>query len=263
MIYGLLSSFYDSANSDLDYALWADFIEEISNRESKIKPELVLDLGCGTGSMTLELARRGYDMTGVDYSPEMLDVARKRAEASGLSENILLLCQDMRSFELYGTVDLAISCLDSVNHLTGTKDLDKFFALVHNYLIPDGIFIFDINGKAKFEKTYADNTYAIEEDGAFCIWQNSYNPKTKICNFLITLFEEDSNGKYTRYDEMQSERMYTLKSVKRKLLSAGFEFIGAYSDFSYNPANDLSDRIYIAARCKKYDTLNGDKNEQG
>ncbi len=251
MIYGLLSSFYDSVNSDIDYGTWADFIEEISRRESKARPELVLDLGCGTGSMTLELAKRGYDMTGIDYSPEMLDIARERAEAAGLSDRVLLLCQDMRSFELYGTVDLAVSCLDSVNHLTGPKDLDKCFALVHNYLIPDGIFIFDINGKGKFENTYADQTYAIEEDGAFCVWQNYYDPKSRICDFLITVFKEEKDGKYIRYDEEQSEKMYTLKSIKQKLTTAGFEFIGAYSDFSFNSADDTNDRLYIAARCKK------------
>ena len=119
MIYDLLAPFYDKFNGDINYTDWADFIEEIIKREYRMgRPELVLDLGCGTGSMTLELAKRGYDMTGVDYSSEMLDIARERGENEGFSGKILWLLQDMREFELYGTVDTAVCCLDGINHLT-------------------------------------------------------------------------------------------------------------------------------------------------
>ena len=249
MIYDLLAPFYDSINSELDYNGWADFIESIIEREYKGKPELILDLGCGTGSMTLQLAARGYDMTGVDYSPEMLDVARSRAEKMG--KDILWLCQDMRSFELYGTVDVAVCCLDSLNHLTTPGDLDKCLSLVHNYLAPDGLFIFDINGKYKFENIYADRAYTMEEDGAVCIWQNSYNPRTKLCDFYITLFSERVDGTYDRYDEIQTERMYTLRQIKQHLSSASLDFLGAYADFNFTPASDESERIYVVARCNK------------
>ena len=252
MIYDMLAPFYDVFNGDIDYSSWADFIEEIIGREYKIgKPELVLDLGCGTGSMTLELASRGYDMTGVDYSVEMLDVARERAYDLGYGDKILWLCQDMREFELYGTVDVTVCCLDGINHLIGANDLDKTLSLVHNYLIPDGLFIFDVNGKGKFERIYANETYAMESEDAFCVWQNCYNPKTKLCDFYITLFKEDSDGKYERYDEEQRERMYTLRSLKKLLSKNSFEFIGAYSDFDFSAADDESERIYIVARCKK------------
>lgn len=249
MIYDLLAPFYDQINKEIDYLGWADFIEKIFERECTSRPELVLDLACGTGKMTLELAKRGYDMTGIDYSPEMLDVARDEAEKSG--EDILWLCQDMRSFELYGTVDAAVCCLDSLNHLTAKKDLESCLALVHNYLVPDGVFIFDINGKRKFEEVYADRCYVMEEDGAVCVWQNFYNEKTKLCDFYITLFEEGKNGTYTRYDERQRERMYTIRSIKSSLEKTGMEFIGAYSDFAFGNADDNAERIYIIARCKK------------
>ena len=251
MIYGILSPFYDAVNGDISYSDWADFIERIAERECKERPDLVLDLGCGTGSMTIELARRGYDMTGVDYSPEMLDVARERAEQAGLSDRILLLCQDMREFELYGTVDVAVCCLDGINHLTSVKDLDKTFSLLHNYLIPDGLFIFDINGKAKFENVYADETYVMEEDGAVCIWQNYYNEKSKLCDFYITLFKECEDGRYRRFDEEQTERMYTIRSIKRALEKNSLELVGCYSDFDFNNADDECERIYIVAKCIK------------
>lgn len=251
MIYDLLAPIYDSVNGEIDYSLWADFIEEIIARYyGGTRPELVLDLCCGTGRMTVELARRGYDMTGVDYSVEMLDRARQSAVAQGF-DNILWLNQDMRELELYGTVDLTVCCLDSINHLTAAKDLRKSLSLVHNYLIPDGLFVFDINGREKFERVYAANSYVIEEEGSVCVWQNLYNPKSSLCDFFITLFEEREDGAYERYDEHQRERMYTLRSMKAMLRGCGFEFIGAYSDFDFTDATDSDERIYIVARCKK------------
>ena len=256
MIYDLLAPIYDSINSDIDYSEWADFIEKIIARDYKQgKPELVLDLGCGTGSMTLELARRGYDMTGIDYSPEMLDIARNRAIDEGLESKMLWLCQDMTEFELYGTVDVTVSCLDSLNHLTGNQDLESCLKLVHNYLIPDGLFIFDINGKYKFENIYSDNSYVIEQDGSFCVWQNYYDEKSKLCDFYITLFKEGQNGTYRRYDEVQTEKMYTLRTVKSLLKKCGFELIGVYSDFDFTEGTDNNERLYIAARCIKKEVL--------
>ena len=252
MMYDLIAPLYDKINGELNYSAWADFIEEnIRRYNPNMKTELVLDLGCGTGRMTLELARRGYDMTGVDLSPEMLDVARCTADVAGLSDKMLWLLQDITDFELYGTVELTVCCLDTLNHLTSTEDLKKCLSLVHNYLVPDGLFVFDINGKGKFEKTYADNSYVMEEDGSVCVWQNSYNPKTRLCDFYITLFSEDEDGRYSRYDEIETERMYTLRSIKNALSGCGFEFIGAYSDFDFTEATDASERIYITARCKK------------
>ncbi len=251
MIYDLIAPIYDEINSDIDYAAWAEFIDATAKRELGHKPELALDLAAGTGSMTIALAERGYDMTAIDYSPEMLNIAKERAEARGI-DNILWLLQDMREFELYGTVELVCATLDSINHLDSKSDLKKCFSLVHNYLSPDGIFIFDVNSKYKFENVYSDNTYTMETADSFCIWQNDYNPKTKLCDFYITLFKETEDGRYIREDEIQREKMYSLKELKSALLSLGFEFIGAYSDFDLNKADENScDRIYIVARCKK------------
>ena len=251
MMYDLIAPIYDAVNSEIDYSAWADFIDAVCKRECKERPSLVLDLGCGTGSMTLELARRGYDMTGVDISPQMLDVARERAEADGFNSEILWLCQDMREFELYGTVDLTVSCLDCLNHLTSTKELYKCLSLVHNYLVPDGLFIFDVNGKGKFENIYADNSYVMETDRSMCVWQNHYNAVNHMCDFYITLFSECADGRYERYDEVQRERMYTVRALKKALCATGFEYIGAYSDFDFTAATDSDERIYVIARCKK------------
>lgn len=252
MIYDLLAPIYDKVNAEIDYRVWADFVEEIFKREYSFgRPDLLLDLGCGTGKMTIELARRGYDMTGIDYSVEMLDFAREEAISSGVSERILWLCQDMREFELYGTVDAVVCCLDGINHLTDSKDLLKCFSLVHNYLIPGGIFIFDVNSRAKFETVYGERAYVMEEENSMCIWQNAYNKRTGICDFYITLFSEKGDGTYERFDECQREKMYTIRTLKKHLCNSGFEYIGAYSDFGFTAATDNDERIYVVAKCKK------------
>lgn len=251
MMYDLLAPVYDEINKDIDYRSWADFIEKIIEKNRGFSEEkLILDLGCGTGKMTLELAGRGYDMTGVDNSSEMLDIANNEAAERGLS-NILWLLQDMRSFELYGTVGVTVSCLDCMNHLTSASDFKRTLSLVHNYLVPNGLFIFDVNGRGKFREVYADNSYVMETDSSMCVWQNSYDDKSGICHFYITLFSENPDGSYDRDDEVQKEKMYTLRSIRRMLSECGFDFVGAYSDFDFTEATDDSHRIYIVAKCIK------------
>lgn len=251
MMYDLLAPVYDEINKEVDYSRWADFIEKIIERNKGFSEEnLILDLGCGTGKMTLELARRGYDMTGVDSSSEMLDKASSEAEKEGL-KNILWLLQDMREFELYGTVGVTVSCLDCMNHLVSASDFKKCLMLVHNYLVPDGLFIFDVNGRGKFRTVYADNSYVFENESSMCIWQNSYNDRSGICDFYITLFSENGDGSYDRADEVQREKMYTLKSIKKMLSESNFDLVGAYSDFNFTEASDESHRIYVVAKCIK------------
>ena len=168
--YEAISGAYDVLNSETDYEAWADYIAEVFKRYGS-GVESVLDLGCGTGAMTFALHRRGYDMTGVDLSIDMLSVARDRSYDEEI-DDILWLLQDMRSFELYGTVNAVVCCLDGINHLTGKGDISRCFATVHNYLDPDGLFVFDVNTPFKFESFYADNDYILEDDGVTVCWQN-------------------------------------------------------------------------------------------
>ncbi len=229
-MYSAFAKFYDGFNSEIDYGEWAKDIDAAAKRFSRVPIELSLDLGCGTGSMAIELAKLGYDMTGVDISPEMLDIARERAEKEGI-DNLLLLCQDIGEFELYGTVDLAVCCLDTVNHLTNIKKLKEFLSLVHNYLVPGGIFIFDVNTPRKFESVYADNAYVLEDEGVYCGWQNYYNEKNKRCDFYLSVFEEQEDGSYMRRDDCHSERCYSMRQLKNALSETGFE-IAAVSNSS-------------------------------
>ena len=250
-IYGLIAPYYDAWNAELDYAAWADRVEDAFRRHYPAGVEAVLDLGCGSGRMTVELARRGYDMIGVDGSPEMLTAARDAAEAAGVGERCLWLLQELTAFELYGTVEAVVSCLDTINHLTSYRDLRACFSLVHNYLVPGGLFLFDLNSREKFETAYADNVYTFENEDAFCIWQNTYHPKTHIADFYVTLFSEEADGRYLRTDELTRERMYPTASVLRELRAAGFTPLAVGEKPYENGEGKGADRLYFLARAEK------------
>ena len=248
--YSAMAPIYDAMNGELDYARWADFIEAQFARYAKTKPELVLDLAAGTGSMTIELAKRGYDMTAVDLSGDMLSIAADRIAEEGLS-GILLLEQDMTDFELYGTVDAVVCCLDSINHLTRRGELSRCFSLVHNYLNPDGLFLFDVNTPGKFRTVYGENDYILDADGAVCCWRNYFDEESGICQFDLSVFTENEDGTYSRSDAVQEEKCYTKEQLTRALKKAGFELLGIFEDYDFTPAADGDDRWYIAARCIK------------
>ena len=259
--YEAIARVYDKLNAEIDYSAWADFIEACFEKFLPSRPELVLDLACGTGSMTLQLAARGYDMIGIDGSADMLAEAYNRAEGR---PGILFLHQDMRSFELYGTVGAITCCLDSLNYLLSPDDLSRCFACVHNYLDPNGLFLFDMNTPYKFEHVYSDNAYVLEDElvwdegtedeeraAVFCGWQNTYHPESRICDFDLSLFEELPNGAYRRADEHQQERCYTLEEVKKALHDNRLELIGVWSDYHFSPTQETTPRWYFAARAIK------------
>ncbi len=253
--YDAIASVYDSINSEIDYSAWADFIEKCFSRFLPQRPSLVLDLACGTGSMTFELQKRGYDMIGADMSEEMLFKAYDKAYDNEIS-NILFIKQDMRDFELYGTVGAIVCCLDSINYLTSNSDLEKCFACAHNYLDPDGLFIFDVNTPYKFENTYGNNHYIFEDtdsDGntAFCGWQNDYDTATGLCKFYLSVFTESEDGRYDRSDEEQTERCYTKNELTDALEKCGFRVLGFYSNFDFSVPNEKCERWYIAAQAIK------------
>lgn len=255
-MYDAIAHIYDKINKDIDYAAWADFCEATFQKYLAEKPEIVLDLACGTGSMTVELAKRGYDMIGVDLSEDMLN----EAYTHSIGKGILYLCQDMRSFELYGTVGAAVCCLDSMNYLLTEEDLSACFKTLHNYLDPDGLLLFDVNTPYKFEHIYSDNAYILEDEidygdgdisAVFCGWQNSFDRDSGICDFYLTVFDENENGSYTRSEEHQRERCYDLDTIRKNLSLAGFEFLGCFGDFDFSEPSETSERWYIAARARK------------
>ncbi len=247
--YSVISKYYELLNSGVDYNAYAEFIDRIIKEYGIEKTELVLDLACGTGKLTRILADKGYDMTGVDISPDMLSVAGEWENKK--KQGILYLCQDMRDFELYGTVDACVCCLDSINYLMKASDIQRCFSLVHNYLVPDGIFIFDVNTPHRFTEGYALHDYILEDDDVLLAWQNFYNEKTRICDFVLSLFCRNEDGSYDRYDEEQRERMYSMRTLVQIIKKTGFELLDAYSDFAFSSISDKNDKWYFVCRCVK------------
>ncbi|MEN6316061.1 MAG: class I SAM-dependent methyltransferase [Clostridiaceae bacterium] len=231
--------------TDVNYGQWADHIITIFRR-CGLKPELIADLGCGTGSFCLEMAHRGYDMIGIDLSAEMLSCARQKALQAGA--DILFLNQDMTSFELYGTVD-AITCLmDSVNYVTYKNDLKQLFKLVANYLNPNGLFVFDINSPYKFENIFSANAFCETNPEASYIWQNCYDKSKKLCRFDLTFFVREGDL-FRRFDEVHYERSYTREELEEMLAVAGLRLCSVYGGFSFRKPSEKCQRIFFI--CKK------------
>lgn len=243
--YGQLATVYDRLNAELDYAAWADFIVECFGRYAGLTPSIMLDLACGTGRMTLELARRGYDMIGVDGSGEMLAEASKRRLSF---TNPLYLMQDMRAFELYGSVGGVVCCLDSINYLTGEGDLSGCFACVENYLEPGGLFVFDVSSEHRFRQIFADNAYVLEDEGVYCGWQNYYHPRRHVCDFYLSVFSRDEDGRYSRFDEHQVERYYSVDELGAALRDAGLEVMGVFGGYDFAAPKKNDERWYFVAK---------------
>lgn len=244
-MYGDLSLVYDLLMDDVDYSQWADYIEALFEKYA-VKPEIILDLACGTGSLTLELAKRGYDMIGIDISPEMLNRAVEKTDLSGVSP--LWVCQDMRSFELYGTVDAIVCTMDSLNYILDMNDVRNVFRLAGNYLNPGGLFIFDLNTPYKFEHIFADNLfYEIRDDIAY-LWQNSYNPESKICDFDLTFFVKEKGDLYKRLEERQKQRAWSYDEIQSAVCGSGLNLKEVFDAFTFDKPLQTAERCFYIAK---------------
>lgn len=251
--YTSFAAVYDTFMDNVPYEEWGEYIHSMLCKYG-VKNGIVLDLGCGTGTMTEILAGYGYDMIGVDNSEDMLELAMEKRMRSG--HDILYLMQDMREFELYGTVRAAVSVCDSVNYVTEPEDLEQVFRLVNNYLDPDGIFLFDFNTDYKYREIVGDCTIAEDRGECSFIWDNYYYDDERINEYDLTLFirepvpelREQIPQLYRKYKETHYQRGYTLEEVRTLLENAGLVFEAAYDmDTKGNPS-DTSERIFVIAR---------------
>ncbi len=243
-MYHILSQVYDQMQ-EIDYKAFADYYQKMFKRFG-ISPELVLDLGCGTGNITIELANRGYDMIGLDVSEEMLEIAMEKAREQ--EKEILFLRQDMTEFELYGTVGAMVCALDGVNYLTEDGQLESMLKLLHYYLDPGGIFIFDLNTEYKYKNVLDGRTFVYDTEDAYCTWSNEYDKEEKICYFDLNFFLKNEDGTYTRQDEYQEERSYAVAEVEQIIENCGLTCLGVYDNLSFEPAREDSERIFVVVR---------------
>ncbi|MDE6607656.1 MAG: class I SAM-dependent methyltransferase [Lachnospiraceae bacterium] len=237
---------YDTFMDETPYEEWCAFLTGVL-REFHIEKNLVLELGCGTGTLTQLLADAGFDMIGVDNSEEMLGIAMEKKEAAGRGEELLYLCQDMREFELYGTVKAVISVCDSLNYLLEEDELLKTFRLVNNYLDPKGIFIFDFNTVYKYEQVIGDTTIAENREECSFIWENYYHKEEQINEYELTIFVHEKEELFRRFAETHYQRGYTLLQMKVLVERAGMTFIRALDADTKGEVRPESERIYVIA----------------
>lgn len=245
--YSSFAEVYDLFMDNVPYEEWSVYLQQLL-KENGVEDGLVLDLGCGTGTLTELLAAQGYDMIGVDASEEMLQAAMEKRTRSG--QDILYLLQDMREFELYGTVRAVVSICDSINYILEYEDLVRVFTLVNNYLDPGGVFIFDLNTVYKYQNILGDNTFAEDREESSFIWDNFYDEEDQVNEYDLTLFIREENGLYQKYTETHYQKAYDLTTVRRALKEAGMEFAAAYDAFTKEPPKKDSERIYVIAREK-------------
>lgn len=236
---------YDMFMDNIPYEEWCGYLTGLLE-EQGIKDGLVLDLGCGTGTLTRMLSQKGYDMIGVDMSEEMLEIAMEHQREN--PDGILYLLQDMREFELYGTVKAIVSICDSMNYLTDYEDLVQVLKLANNYLDPGGVFIFDLNTEYKYREILGEQTIAENRDEGSFIWENYFDEEEGINEYDLTLFIREEDGRFCKYEETHYQKAYSLEMVKQAVSEAGMEFIALYDAFTKNPPSKDSERVYFIVR---------------
>ncbi len=246
--YNVFARYYDELTANIDYRKRAEYFNAIVKKFKTTENNILLDLACGTGSISEEMAKLGYDVIGVDNSQEMLGIAIEKKFSSGL--NIQYLCQDMRNIDMFGTIDITVCALDSINHLSCIDDVRKVFEKVSLFSEYNGLFIFDVNTLYKHRKILADNTFTYETDNVYCIWENSLNKDTDEVRMNLEFFELEENGLYSRSSDCFSEKAYSEETIEKLLAETNFEIIGKYGDDTFESPSETSQRIIYTARCK-------------
>lgn len=244
--YGCFADVYDRLTSNIDYkelALYYDRI--ISSHQGK--KGILLDLACGTGSMSMQFSKLGYDVIGVDLSTEMLSIAKEKPH-----DNIEYLCQDMCELDMYGTVDVTVCVLDSINHLDSKDDILRCFKSVSLFSDPDGLFVFDINTVKKHREVLSDNTFVYDMDDVYCVWQNYLDSDTDRVDIALDIFTQDEDGRYIRSCEDFSEMALPLCEIDELLSKSGFTVLDRYDYMTFNEGGEDCEKvIYCCAKEKR------------
>ena len=242
--YGFLADSYDALTEDVRYSRWADYLQRHFRRAGR-PVETVLDLACGTGSLTWELAERGYRVTGVDRSPDMLAVAWDKC--GELDPPPLLVCQDMARLKLAEGVDACVCCLDSVNYVTRPQSLRSAFSRVYQALNPGGIFLFDIRTPAALAAVDGQ-VFLDEDEDVYCVWRGSYSPRRRLCTYGMDIFRREADGRWSRGEEVHEEYAYEPEELEAYLKEAGFSAVKQYGPLKMRPPTPEDQRIFFVSR---------------
>ena len=249
MAYGVFAEFYDELTQNIDYSDKADYLCRIFDKFGHT-PGYVLDLACGTGSLTIELKKRGFDIYGADASYEMVAEAQHKADDENLE--ILFICQEMQSLDLYGTINTCVCTLDSINHLKGREQVQKAFNRVSDFMEKDGLFVFDVNTLYKHRYVLGNNTFVYDTDNVYCVWQNMFDDKDYSVQIDLDFFIPDDEI-YFRSSESFKEYAYSVEDIEKMLNDSGFDILGFYHDMTFGKPLDETQRITFVAK-KRYNT---------
>lgn len=244
MSYSSFASVYDELTVNVDYKRRAEYIANML-REQGIEDGLLLDLACGTGSLSVEFSKMGYEVIATDASPDMLMEARDKAYDEEL--NIMFLCQRMEETDLYGTVRAIVCALDSINHLSDIETLNKTFSVLKNFIDDGGIMVFDVNTMYKHREVLGNNTFIYDEENVFCAWQNRLLKDERTVNINLDFFRK-SGSTYERYNENFNEIAFTDEEIVNAVEQGGFRVVARYDDMTLDKPHDKSERIYYVIR---------------
>lgn len=246
--YNEFAYYYDKLTGNISYPQTAAYYDALIREHGGrvLQGGILLDLACGTGSLSEELCIIGYDVIGVDGSTDMLSVAMQKKAKSG--SDIVYLCQDMRELDLYGTVDVTVCALDSINHLVNETDVQRAFNKVSLFTNPGGLFLFDVNTPYKHEHILGGNTFVYDCEDVYCVWQNAFRKSNLTVDISLDIFAKQ-DGCYHRYEECFTERAYTHEVLEAMLTAAGFELVCRYEGGTTNPPQDHSEKhLYVARK---------------
>lgn len=248
MSYDVFAEFYDGLTRNVDYKAKSDYICDIFKHFNHT-PECMLDLACGTGTLTVEFKKRGFDIYGVDASFEMLSQAQSKAAEENIE--MLFLCQKMQSLNLYGLIDTCICTLDSISHLQGKGEVRKTFEKVAEFTEKGGLFIFDVNTLYKHREILGNNTFVYDTDEVFCVWQNTFDGSDNSVKIDLDFFVplEEKQNCFVRSSESFREFAYSSEDIKSMLEESGFNVLGVYDDMSFDePRNDSQRATFVARK---------------
>lgn len=240
--YSVFSRYYDILTRNVEYAVRAQYFHTLIQQNMQ-GAALLLDLACGTGSLSTEFAALGYDVIGADGSQDMLSVALQK------NSGILYLCQNMDKLDLYGTVDATVCALDSLNHLRDEAALAKTFARVALFTNPGGLFLFDVNTPYKHREVLGNNAFVYDCDDVYCVWQNAYTAQHDRVDITLDFFQQTKKNQYVRQREQFSERIFSDELIRRLFVQSGFSLLHTYGDDSFDePQKDTQRLVYIAKK---------------